>query len=273
MKLLLNESPLQLQRTVAVKLGLNEAIFLQQLHFRTRISKNIREGHKWVYNTYENWRKEFPFWSVNTIIRIINKLEKEGYIISGAFNKMKIDKTKWYRVNYEHADLVTMQSGQTNHLDWVMHDQENVENDFTKMGKAITKELKTTTKNKDSVEKNLDVIASVIDYLNLKVNKQFKCQSKAARSLLNARIEEGYTLDDFKAVIDSKTAQWLHDPRFRKYLQPSTLFHATKFENYMNEVLSDVPIEKLVEVKRDVKEVSYQSPILIFGEGESVDGL
>ena len=44
---------------------------------------------------------------------------------------------------------------------------------------------------------------------------------------------EGYTVEDFVAVIDKKCAEWLHDPKMRAYLRPETLF-GSKFEGYLN---------------------------------------
>lgn len=85
MKLLISESPLQIIPSLAIKVGFNEPIILQQLHFRSLISNNVRDGHKWVYKTYEEWKfEEFPFWSVDTIKRAIRRLEDDGYIISTA---------------------------------------------------------------------------------------------------------------------------------------------------------------------------------------------
>lgn len=100
-KLLLEESPILVLPSLAEKIGLNESIFLQQLHYWLKDSSNFRENEKWVYNTYEDWNSQFPFWSESTIRRIITKLENSGLLITGNFNKMKIDKTKWYRINYE----------------------------------------------------------------------------------------------------------------------------------------------------------------------------
>lgn len=45
----------------------------------------------------------------------------------------------------------------------------------------------------------------------------------------------GYTMDDFKHVIDQKVKQWLFDPKMNMYLRPNTLFSPTNFENYLNE--------------------------------------
>ncbi|PID20129.1 hypothetical protein CSV61_16290 [Sporosarcina sp. P3] len=76
MKLLLNEEPIPLLPSLVMKVGLNAALFLQQLHYRSNIFKNIRDGHKWVYNTYDDWMEEFSFWSLNTIKRITHDLNK-----------------------------------------------------------------------------------------------------------------------------------------------------------------------------------------------------
>lgn len=105
MNLLINESPLQVLPSLAVKIGLNQALVLQQMHYWLRISKNIRDGHKWVYKTLDDWHKEFPFWSKSTLERIIRKLEEEQLIVVGNYNRMKMDRTKWYRVNYEAINL------------------------------------------------------------------------------------------------------------------------------------------------------------------------
>ena len=68
----------------------------------------------------------------------------------------------------------------------------------------------------------------IIAYLNAKTGKRFR-DVESTRKLIRARFKEGYTLEDFKHVVDIKCSQWLRDPKMSKYLQPSTLF-GTKFE-------------------------------------------
>ena len=72
-----------------------------------------------------------------------------------------------------------------------------------------------------------------IAYLNQVANKRYKFVDKTKRLLL-ARFKEGYTLDDFKQVIDIKTAEWKDSPEFSKYLRPETLF-GSKFDGYLNQ--------------------------------------
>lgn len=120
-KLLLDESPILVLPSLATKIGLNESIFLQQLHYWLKDSNNIRDNHKWVYNTYEDWSEQFPFWSVSTIRRIITKLENLNLLIIGKYNKLKIDKTKWYRINYEMLEGMSspsVQNEQSECSDW-----------------------------------------------------------------------------------------------------------------------------------------------------------
>lgn len=64
---------------------------------------------------------------------------------------------------------------------------------------------------------------------------------------------EGYSVDDFKRVIDIKVAQWLNNPDMNAYLRPSTLFAPKNFENYLNENTSPkqkvaTPVAKPVEL-------------------------
>ena len=72
-----------------------------------------------------------------------------------------------------------------------------------------------------------------IVYLNQVANKRYKFVDKTKRLLL-ARFKEGYTLEDFKQVIDIKTAEWKDSPEFSKYLRPETLF-GSKFDGYLNQ--------------------------------------
>ncbi|CVO26808.1 replication protein [Streptococcus pneumoniae] len=72
-----------------------------------------------------------------------------------------------------------------------------------------------------------------IAYLNQVANKRYKFVDKTKRLLL-ARVKEGYTLEDFKQVIDIKTAEWKDSPEFSKYLRPETLF-GSKFDGYLNQ--------------------------------------
>lgn len=72
----------------------------------------------------------------------------------------------------------------------------------------------------------------IIEYLNLKTGKSFRVSSPNTQKLIEARFNEGFTLDDFKKVIDIKTSQW-KNTEHDKYLRPKTLF-SNKFEDFSN---------------------------------------
>lgn len=74
----------------------------------------------------------------------------------------------------------------------------------------------------------------IISYLNEKAKTNYRASGKKTQSLIKARWNEGFKLDDFKTVIDKKTNQWLHDVKMVEYLRPETLF-GTKFESYLNQ--------------------------------------
>lgn len=77
------------------------------------------------------------------------------------------------------------------------------------------------------------LIEPIIDYLNECTGKSYKPNSKIAISNINARLKEGYTLDDFKKVIFVKSTKWIGS-KMEDYLTPNTLF-GNKFESYLNE--------------------------------------
>lgn len=74
---------------------------------------------------------------------------------------------------------------------------------------------------------------AIIAYLNEKAGTGFKASAKATQSLINGRWREGYTLEDFRAVIDARVSAWKNNPEMSEYLRPSTLFSASKFEGYL----------------------------------------
>ena len=76
-------------------------------------------------------------------------------------------------------------------------------------------------------------IKYIVEYLNKKAGTRYKPTSKETQKHINARLAEGYTVDDFVQVIDKKCAAWKGDAKMEEYLRPSTLF-GTKFEGYLN---------------------------------------
>ena len=83
----------------------------------------------------------------------------------------------------------------------------------------------------------VDVYKEVIGYLNEKTNSTYRYTTKKNQTLIHARCEEGFKIDDFKTVIDKKVEEWI-GTEWEKYLRPETLF-GTKFEGYLNQRTRD----------------------------------
>lgn len=234
--LLINEPPLQVLPSLACAVGLNEALILQQFHYWLQRSNNVKDGHKWIYNSYQEWRKQFPFWkSKNTLISAIKHLEDMGILISGNYNKAKFDKTKWYRIDYEKLQL--LEKSQPFTKNWYTSNQELVNAD-TKNWETNTNRLpESTTENttKDNMPSLHSTAApEIVNYLNSKIGTHYRATTRKTQSLIKARMNEGFTVDDFKTVIDNKVDEWGSDNKMSKYLRPETLF-GTKFESYLNQ--------------------------------------
>lgn len=112
--LLLDEQPIFANKTLAREIGLNEALVLQQINYWIEINKksgkNYFEGKYWTYNSLKEWHeREFDYMSYDTVKRTFAKLEKEGYLLTGNFNRSKMDKTKWYTINEEKLEELSNQ--------------------------------------------------------------------------------------------------------------------------------------------------------------------
>lgn len=88
--------------------------------------------------------------------------------------------------------------------------------------------------SEEDKEEDIDkeIYISIVSYLNEKAGTKYKSSTQKTKSAINARLAEGFTLEDFKTVIDKKCAEWMNS-QMEQYLRPETLF-GTKFEGYLN---------------------------------------
>ncbi|MDV7621681.1 hypothetical protein R4615_05750 [Acinetobacter baumannii] len=106
-KLLINESPLQVQPSLAMAIGLNEAIFLQQLHYWIGTSRFIRDGQKWVYNTYSDWLLQLKYMSLPTLKRTIKSLKEKKLVRVERFDKLRSNQVNYYSIDYETLAIIS----------------------------------------------------------------------------------------------------------------------------------------------------------------------
>jgi hypothetical protein len=104
-----------LQTSVAMVLGLNAALFLQQLNFRLRTPSHVVDGVAWYEVSYDTLQAvDFPFWSTKTIARTCRRLEKRGIITARPLSRNTYDRTKWYTINDERLqEVLGSTSGQS----------------------------------------------------------------------------------------------------------------------------------------------------------------
>jgi len=85
--------------SLAIAIGLNEAIVLQQFHYLGRIGGRVINGENWVFDTYESLREKFfPFWSEKTIQRVVTTLEENGWLLSCQPEGV-MSRRKYYRIS------------------------------------------------------------------------------------------------------------------------------------------------------------------------------
>ena len=206
---------------LAKKYGILEAVILN--HFSFWIAKNeanekhFHDGRYWTYSSAKALHKMFPYASERQIRYAIQKLEDEGVVIKGNYNKSPYDRTMWYSLSEEAMSNFPESEIEVTDL--------SNEND-----RSVTPIPDIKTDKRKDIHSQVDEIVS---YLNEKSGKHYRASSSPTVKCIHARLEEKFTVEDFKKVIDNKVAQW-KDTDMDGFLRPQTLF-GTKFESYLNE--------------------------------------
>ena len=121
----------------------------------------------------------------------------------------------------------------------------------------IIKDSNNTEYNKKELsnKENIKEIEEVINHLNEKAGTKYKTSSKNTTKHIKARINDGYTLEDFKTVIDKKCSEWLNTD-MEKYLCPDTLF-GSKFEKYLNQKINGPGINKNTQNNAPAQDIKW----------------
>ena len=108
----------------------------------------------------------------------------------------------------------------------------NVTGNVTERDSHATEEDKEEEREEDKELEGETIYSAVISHLNEKAGTSYRASTPRTQALIRAREGEGFTLEDFKTVIDRKCAEWM-GTEWEKFLRPETLF-GTKFESYLN---------------------------------------
>ena len=110
--------------------------------------------------------------------------------------------------------------------------------DLTKIDNTKERNTKYSLAEPDNSSKKVDnskQVKTIVQFLNEKTGSHYRASSAKTKKLIHARLNEGFTVDDFEKVIVKKCKDWKTDTKMAKYLRPETLF-GTKFEGYLNEI-------------------------------------
>lgn len=98
----------------AKRYGIAEAVIFDNFYYwclnnkKREINKYQLEGdveRYWTFNSCKALGEIFDYMSVSKIYKSIKKLEKEGLIIIGNFNKTAYDRTSWYAISEKGEEV------------------------------------------------------------------------------------------------------------------------------------------------------------------------
>ncbi len=84
----------------AVKYGVDKAIIIANMRFwlskNKANKKHLHDSYYWTYNSAKAFAELFPYFTESKIQRLLKSMEDDGLIITGNYNKVAYDRTKWF---------------------------------------------------------------------------------------------------------------------------------------------------------------------------------
>lgn len=258
---------------------LNEAVILNQLNYWIEINKkadkNFYDDRYWVFNTYQTWKEtDFDFWSTDTIRRTLTRLENKGIVLTANYNKLKIDKTKWYTIDYEKLqNLIDEYEKNQNAIKEIAdcgHDIANCTDGNGSISKAIPEKTSKNT-NRD-IKNPLSVERAVSESEQQASDKQ---KSKAAdrKKEANALFEQLWYLYPLKkgkaSVSDTQKLKLLEVgyeeleraiSRYVKYVDSVDYLHYKNGSTFFNSGYIDYLDINYVEYSNNKNNISTSKP-------------
>lgn len=211
----------------AIKIILNELKELGYLRIVKMMPNETKSGRiEYIYDIYEmSAYKKQEYQKQGVEFQEVEKQDVEKQEVE----KQEVEKGGQINTNIQNTNIQNTKKQNTK--------KQNT-NDI------LSCEVLKIGENNDKVK--TEIYKEIIDYLNNRTKSNYKYTSKATQVKINARLNEGYSLNDFIVVIDKKCDEWLNTD-FEQYLCPETLF-GTKFEKYLN--------QKVIKTKRTLKDIS-----------------
>lgn len=219
-ELLANDNYIIANKTIAKEFGLDEAILLGELasEYRYWVKRGeLTDGY--FYSTVENVKDNTTL-SDKRQRSALTALKNAGIV---EVKLMGLPAKRYIKIHAEQLlPFMLNNDCQTGSASYAKKEELDPPNEQTN-----NNNLKS---NKNSNKQ--EIYTAVIARLNEKAGTAYRASSKATQGHINARLAEGFTVEDFYTVIDKKCAEW-RGTDMEKYLRPETLF-GSKFENYLN---------------------------------------
>jgi len=253
MSLLLKVKPLVISPALAQRIGLNEAIVLQQICYwlEDTTSGVEHDGKRWIYNTIEEWTEQFPFWSEKTVKRALTSLKAHGLIYVEQLKKTQHDRTNFYAINHANplltdGDKLTP-SKKTNcpHREGqpVPMDRVNLGQSMGSTWAALTEnttenttEITTTPSCQVAAQPDdewslVNRSREVLRHLN-KVTGAKHTEAQSSMGHIKSRLKDAFTVEELCLVVDYKHAHWEGTEEYQ-YMRPKTLFIPGNLPGYL----------------------------------------
>lgn len=155
--------------------------------------------------------------------------------------QLNAERNKKYRERKKQQQLTLENKGNESDVRMTSRDGTDIEED-KELDKDKELEIINTSSSDESDTKASIPYQEILSYLNEKADKNFNHKAESHKKLIRARWNEGYTVENFKTVIDNKVSQWFgkfdkEGKPLDQYLRPSTLFALKHFDNYLNETV------------------------------------
>ena len=242
-QLLMSSSYFVLNKQIVKTIGIEAGFLLTTL---IEASDGLSNEDGWFYKTSPSLEEETGL-SNHKQSKIIEELTKLGILEQ---ENKGMPMKRYFRINFKKIEELVFKTQDLKKSNTSIKENEkqafkNFESKDLKNSNACIEKISNNKElNNNNLNKELNnIYKKTVDYLNEKAGTKYKSNSKNTTKHIKARLNDGYTLEDFKTVIDKKCSEWLNTD-MEKYLCPDTLF-GSKFEKYLNQKINGPKINKI----------------------------
>lgn len=178
-------------------------------------------------------------YTLDTIRKLLDRFQNNYKVLKYNAETKEILIFNWHKYNWTKSEKLLL--GVENEVKNIKCNEFrefmlNILNQYLsagKKGKVVIDYDMKATKTQIKTERVKEIAERVINYFNIRCGTNYKATGKDTISHINARLDEGFTEEDFYTVIDKKSNEW-SGTDMEKYLRPLTLF-SNRFESYLNQ--------------------------------------